>query len=124
MSINGERIGKRLAKRHNFQFVYDPCNFVVRCDREAVKLNQLEGRGVRQWQLKEDCRWHTELVKIRIGNEVVNAEIGSDISATELLKVKHWYVYCFWKFPNDGQTQMCFQIDKSSEDKTEWEPER
>lgn len=93
MSVNGERIGRRLQKRHNFRFRDDPCNFYVRCDREAVELNRSSGRGVCQWVLKVNCGWHSELPEIEFEGKMVQAEIGSDVGAAELLKAKFWSVY-------------------------------
>jgi hypothetical protein len=89
MSQLGERIGRRLAKRHGFQFVYDPCNFRVKSDREGVLINCNEGLGVMQWILWVDYEWPTMIFR----GEKRLVEIGSDHGATEVLSWKTWHVY-------------------------------
>ncbi len=122
MSINGERIGRRLMKRHGLVFDCDPCNFLVRSDREGVELNVRGGRGVMQWLLKVDCRWFRALPKVMVeGVGWKEAEIGTCFGASTVLKWKHWHVYLDRKMSGGGMPTAIIWIDKSDTDKTEWE---
>lgn len=91
MSRLGERIGRRLAKRHGFKFLYDPCNFRVASDREGVERNVRGGQGVMQWVLRLEGT--SELPTISFRGKGVTAEIGACFGASTVVKWKHWHVY-------------------------------
>lgn len=118
MSQLGERIGRRLAKRHGLVFQDDPCNFYVHSDKEGVMRNVLGGQGVMQWTLNVNCRWHNELPKIKWGDGFQTAEIGSDFGATTCLKWKFWKVslYCM-----SGETPILWIDQDKTADRTDLE---
>jgi hypothetical protein len=89
MSQIGERIGRRLMRRHGFKFRFDPCNFRVKSDPEGVSRNVHGGQGVMQWILWIDY----EAVTITFRGRDREAEIGSDHGASTVLTWPHWHVY-------------------------------
>jgi hypothetical protein len=89
MSQQGERIGRRLAKRHGFDFLFDPCNFRIASEREGVLRNVIGGQGVMQWVLWIDHEPPT----MTLQGKMSECEIGSDHGASTVLKWKHWHVF-------------------------------
>lgn len=89
MSQQGERIGRRLEKRHGFKFLFDPCNFRIASDREGVCRNIHGGQGVMQWVLWIDYESPTLLFR----GTMVPCEIGSDHGAVTVLRWKTWSVW-------------------------------
>lgn len=120
MSKIGERIGRRLAKRHGFQFQDDPCNFFVHSDPEAVAINTHGGLGVMQWNLSCDCGWHRELVTITFRGENQQAEIGSEFGASTCLSWKFWKVYLYTM---SGQQPIIWIDCHKEQDRTELDRE-
>lgn len=100
MSHQGERIGRRLAKRHGFKFRFDPCNFRIKSDPEGVVRNVYGGQGVMQWVLWIDYEQPTMLFR----GKMRTCEIGSDHGAATVLKWSHWHVY----FDEDLSGPGCF----------------
>lgn len=113
----GERIGRRLEKRHGFKFLYDPCNFRVASDREGVMRNILGGQGVMQWVLR--LGGSSELPIIGFRDESKHAEIGACFGASTVIKWKHWHVYFDAFLSGPGAYTAIIWIDQASEDKTE-----
>jgi hypothetical protein len=64
MSRQGERIGRRLAKRHGFKFCFDPCNFRVKLDPEGGRPGDHDhARLQRLWSQKGEGAAHVELIQ-------------------------------------------------------------
>ena len=120
MSRQGERIGRRLAKRHGFKFLFDPCNFCVKSDPEGVARNVHGGQGVMQWILWIDY----EAIRIDFQGGRYEAEIGSCFGASTVLKWPFWHVYFDSDLsgPNWGKDwHPIFWIDNGrGADRTEW----
>lgn len=112
MSQQGERVGKRLMKRHGFKFRDDPCNFRIASDPEGVARNVYGGQGVVQWILKYEFA-SSELPAGAVGSWSGQIEIGSDHGAGTVLKWPFWHVY----FVNECGGY--WRIDQNKEDLTE-----
>lgn len=119
MSRQGERIGRRLARRHGFKFLYDPCNFRVASDPEGVARNNYGGQGVMQWILKMEER-NTGLPRMGFRGQFREAEIGSDHGAWAVLGWNHWHVYYDDDLCGNGAFSLIFWIHNGhGQDRTE-----
>src|SRR3954463_7925140 len=108
MSRNGERVARRLTKRHGFKFEYDASNYRIATDRIDVQRNVRGGAGCMQWGFKLYCH----LARIVRNNDGVReeVEIGGCFGASTLLKKKFWHVY---------EDEHGIWIDGAKEDLTE-----
>lgn len=92
MSKRGERVARRLMKRHGFKFLLDPCNFDIRCDREGVWQNIKAGWGGMQWCLFS--QWESMYrPEATCGTWRGHLEIGSDHAVDEVLRWPFWEVW-------------------------------
>lgn len=94
MSINGERIGNRLIKRHGFDFHYHTVNFTIHCDRFDVARNNISGEGAMQWVL-DDCGPGVDALatcpRLYISH-LLPMQVGACHAASKVLTWKYWEV--------------------------------
>ena len=109
MSQQGERVGRRLMKRHGFKFRFDPCNFRIASDHGGVARNVHGGQGVMQWVLWIDYEQPTMLFR----GEMRTCEVGSDHGAYTVLKWPHWHVYFDEELSGPGFYSPIIWIHKS-----------